>query len=589
LKGKIKKYLRFFSKNLKKTLIILGAVFTLMAFSGRILAQIQNLYNPSSDQIAGITPLMSAVADGDIDGVKFFSKAGSIVVNQRNYGGASALHLACRDGNFEIAKVLIENGANVNLADNEGWTPLMRASLAGNSRIVEHLIANGADSSAINSQKESAIIHASSSQCLECLNFIIDKADIAKKMDTIILKSQIADAFIIARNQENSKVQNLLESFLDYVSKIAPLVINSTTPSQENLPTISINRTPNLSSSNPNKPNKKNFVLRSGDLDSDNSNDTAKYGFIENPNYQKNRNLLPIYNLNQQPNPTEKNLTLIPSKKIYKFIKTPDNSSNPANLQKNSPKIMKIMPLENISTPNKNIQNPPKDPTILNDTTNTSPSNSSPKNISTKPQNFKFKVGKAPEIIEKSSSVPSKNLENKKSGDQPVKTLEESSSPKINEPQTKLLDDQIPNSAKTKTQPKIIYKKNIKSKELNKTQENPKTNSPDSITENPSKKLILKSSPEENKKFKLINQENSKIEEPTDYQIENESKSSNQPKYKIKSIDEAPNKNDIKNNSKTLQNNTSFKPNLDNKTNQESQLKENLNNNQPSNLKATEI
>ena len=69
----------------RKKLIIASVVILLFfAYSDKIWAQIESLYNSSTEQFAGISTLMSATANNDIDGVKFFSKAGALVINQRN-------------------------------------------------------------------------------------------------------------------------------------------------------------------------------------------------------------------------------------------------------------------------------------------------------------------------------------------------------------------------------------------------------------------------------------------------------------------------------------------------------------------------
>lgn len=48
-------------------------------------------------------------------------------------------------GHEEIAKILIQKGANVNLSDSNGWTPLFVAAASGHSKIVQLLIKSGAD------------------------------------------------------------------------------------------------------------------------------------------------------------------------------------------------------------------------------------------------------------------------------------------------------------------------------------------------------------------------------------------------------------------------------------------------------------
>ena len=268
----------------RKKLIIASVVILLFfAYSDKIWAQIESLYNSSTEQFAGISTLMSATANNDVDGVKFFSKAGALVINQRNKGGATSLHIACREGNFEIVKTLIDNGANVNIIDNEGWTPLMRASLNGNGEIVEILLKNGAKANLLNSLNESALIHATTSKCIKCLEQIIENGDLIKNMDILVLKSQIADAFLIARSQENKGFQGVLESFLDYASRMAPLVAKNSPSAndQETLP-LALNQN-KISNSKLNKFS-KNFILKNQDNEKLTPEQQSVYSVLEDPN-----------------------------------------------------------------------------------------------------------------------------------------------------------------------------------------------------------------------------------------------------------------------------------------------------------------
>ncbi len=191
--------------------------------SPSIHAQIKNIYNSSEENVAGITSLMSAVISGDIDGVKFFAKSGPELVNQKNIGGATPLLLACREGNLEIVKILIDNGANINVTDNEGWTPLMRAALAGKKDVVDLLMTKDTQAAAVNSIGESAIFHATSSDCNECLSSIFRKFNFIKFMDISLLKSQLTDSFTIAKNHDNQVAQDILGSYLDRVTKASSL------------------------------------------------------------------------------------------------------------------------------------------------------------------------------------------------------------------------------------------------------------------------------------------------------------------------------------------------------------------------------
>lgn len=61
----------------------------------------------------------------------------------------SDLILFC-SGQFEIAQILIQHGANVNLKDSQGWTPLFVASSSAHGNIVQLLLEHGADYSITN-------------------------------------------------------------------------------------------------------------------------------------------------------------------------------------------------------------------------------------------------------------------------------------------------------------------------------------------------------------------------------------------------------------------------------------------------------
>ena len=66
-------------------------------------------------------------------------------VDVLGYRNITPLFVACESGNFEIAKLLIENGANVNHEDSYKLTPLFVACESGYFEIAELLIKNKAD------------------------------------------------------------------------------------------------------------------------------------------------------------------------------------------------------------------------------------------------------------------------------------------------------------------------------------------------------------------------------------------------------------------------------------------------------------
>ena len=59
--------------------------------------------------------------------------------------GATPLHSAVMNGHIEIARLLLQNGADVNAKDNDGYTPLHWAAFQGHIDILHLLVENGAD------------------------------------------------------------------------------------------------------------------------------------------------------------------------------------------------------------------------------------------------------------------------------------------------------------------------------------------------------------------------------------------------------------------------------------------------------------
>jgi ankyrin repeat protein len=297
-------YYAFLYKSVNRFLMLL-VIIILALFTQRynIFAQVGELYSQENDEIAGITPLMNAVTNNDVDGVRFFSKGGVAVINQQNFGGATALHLACRQGNVEMVKILLENGAEVNMMDFEGWSPLMRAAFANNFEIIELLLAKGAAAQLVNSGGESAIIHATLSNCDNCLNLLFSRFNFIKYMDIHSLKEQLGEAFIIARNHESKISQNLIETYLNQVVKLSPLMAKKNNPTKTKRYFYpSINNENNLALNKAvNYPNPNYYFPPST------QNIAANDNLTPNPAYQSP-------NLNSQPSsPTINDYNIVPT------------------------------------------------------------------------------------------------------------------------------------------------------------------------------------------------------------------------------------------------------------------------------------
>ncbi|XP_066562262.1 unconventional myosin-XVI isoform X2 [Amia ocellicauda] len=85
--------------------------------------------------------------------VKHLIAAGGSV-NQSNEEGVTLLHMACASGYKDVVSLLLENGADPQVADNSYWTPLHLAAKYGQTNIVNQLLKNFANPNVLNCNEE---------------------------------------------------------------------------------------------------------------------------------------------------------------------------------------------------------------------------------------------------------------------------------------------------------------------------------------------------------------------------------------------------------------------------------------------------
>ena len=95
-------------------------------------------------QVEALEHLHHAAANGEIERVKLLISEGADV-NVKNNDGQTPLHYAARRGHKEIVEVLLAHGADVNIGANYNQTAAEFAMRSNHREIVQLLVSKGAD------------------------------------------------------------------------------------------------------------------------------------------------------------------------------------------------------------------------------------------------------------------------------------------------------------------------------------------------------------------------------------------------------------------------------------------------------------
>lgn len=123
--------------------------------------------------------LLRAVFASDIESVKSLLNEGADINKLERYIGGSALHVAARSGQHEMAQLLIDSGARVDLRDRSDYTPLHNAAWVGNLDMVKLLLNAGADISATTYSGRTPLSCAQESYQVEVIEYIEGKLQLA--------------------------------------------------------------------------------------------------------------------------------------------------------------------------------------------------------------------------------------------------------------------------------------------------------------------------------------------------------------------------------------------------------------------------
>ncbi|KAG0213243.1 hypothetical protein BGX28_004816 [Mortierella sp. GBA30] len=110
-----------------------------------------------------------AASDGDLAAVKIYIEEKGVSINAQDEFGYSALHAAASYGHKDLITFLLENGADVNIQDPEGDSPLFVCETV---EIAEMLVKAGADATHVNENEMSAADNAEEEEWFEVAHYL---------------------------------------------------------------------------------------------------------------------------------------------------------------------------------------------------------------------------------------------------------------------------------------------------------------------------------------------------------------------------------------------------------------------------------
>ena len=120
----------------------------------------------------GSTPLHLAVQNNHLSTVCTLLPYSN--VNHQTFNGITAIHSAASLGYFEIIKVLLQDGADIELTCQRGWTPVMAACCVNCTRSLRLLLTAGAEPDRINASGRTALMIAASLNNVEVVRILLE-------------------------------------------------------------------------------------------------------------------------------------------------------------------------------------------------------------------------------------------------------------------------------------------------------------------------------------------------------------------------------------------------------------------------------
>lgn len=157
-----------------------------------------------------INEMRKAIKNNDLEYIKKVIENNNDLVDYVTFWG-TWLHEAARYGLYDVAKLLIENGANVNIKGGPSKVgPITNAAFKGYKNIVELLINNGAIMD-VSDSNTNPLFAAICNGHMEVVKYLVENGiDLEASYDIGSLKN--VDAYECARQYGQTEIANYLKA-----------------------------------------------------------------------------------------------------------------------------------------------------------------------------------------------------------------------------------------------------------------------------------------------------------------------------------------------------------------------------------------
>lgn len=159
----------------------------------------------------GMTPLYNACRSGWAETVELMIERGADL-NAQSYGETPLIKVAGKKVNdVTLARILIENGAKINVQDSQGNTPLYHAVMNKNSKMIKLLLDNGADMYIQNKKGDSPARFILSKKSMPSVSF--DSSDLMLSSQPFLLGKNVATIGVVNKSSQFMKITQVAVYF----------------------------------------------------------------------------------------------------------------------------------------------------------------------------------------------------------------------------------------------------------------------------------------------------------------------------------------------------------------------------------------